>query len=71
MCIVIAKHFKDLGWVGVKNLDRSYKPEMSIKKSFRRDIERLLLWDEGTHWTEGVNEYGIAIISGAAGSRKI
>lgn len=63
MCVVCAKHFPDVGWVIAKNRDRNYKPIIRIRKSFRRDIERLYIWDEKTKYTEGVNEYGVGIIS--------
>lgn len=70
MCIVAVKHFDDLGWVGVKNRDRNYKPTVHIKQSFRGGIERLYIWDEKTKYTEGVNEFGIAIISAAVATKK-
>lgn len=70
MCIVACKYFKDLGWVGVKNRDRNYKPTVHIKQSFRNDIERLYIWDEKTKYTEGVNEFGVAIISAAVATKK-
>jgi len=70
MCVVAVKHFKDVGWVGVKNRDRNYKPTVHIKQSFRGGIERLYIWDEKTKYTEGVNEFGIAIISAAVATKK-
>ena len=38
---------------------------MIIKQSLRGGLERLLLWDKETKWTEGVNEFGVAIVSSA------
>lgn len=70
MCVVACKFFKDLGWVGVKNRDRNYKPTVHIKQSFRNGIERLYIWDEKTKYTEGVNEFGVAIISAAVATKK-
>jgi len=70
MCIVAARHFKEIGWVGVKNRDRNYKPDIVIKHSHKDDIERLLLWDEKTKWTEGINEFGISILSAAVATKK-
>lgn len=70
MCIVAVKHFKDIGWVGVKNRDRNYKPTINIKQSFRNGIERLYIWDEKTKYTEGLNEFGIAVISAAVATKK-
>lgn len=63
MCVVAAKYLDGIGWVGVKNRDRNYKPEISLVQSFEGGIERLLLKDELTGYTEGMNEYGISIIS--------
>ena len=62
MCVIAAKYFKDVGWVGVKNRDRNYKPTITIKQSNRRGVERLYLYDDKTKYTEGLNEFGIAII---------
>jgi hypothetical protein len=63
MCIILAKFLPDLGWVGAKNRDRSYYPVINIKKSRNNGIERILLWDETTKYTEGLNENGVSIIS--------
>lgn len=63
MCVVACKYIKNLGWVLVKNRDRNYKPIVRMRKSFREGMERLYLWDEKTKYTEGVNEYGVGIIS--------
>jgi hypothetical protein len=65
MCVVTAKYFKDTGWLIGKNRDRAYKTEVVIKQSLRGGLERLLLWDKETKWTEGVNEFGVAIVSSA------
>lgn len=65
MCIIAAKYFKNVGWVGVKNRDRKYKPTIHIKQSFRNDVERMYIWDERTKYTEGLNEYGLCILSSA------
>lgn len=70
MCVVAVKHFNDLGWVGVKNRDRNYKPTVHIRQSFRNGVERLYIWDEKTKYTEGLNEFGIAIISAAVATKK-
>lgn len=63
MCVVACKYIDELGWVIAKNRDRNYKPIIRIRKSFRENIERLYIWDERTKYTEGVNEFGVAIIS--------
>lgn len=63
MCVFSVKYFTDQGWVAGKCRDRSYKPEIHINQSFRNKVERCLLWDDDTKWTEGVNEFGIAILN--------
>lgn len=63
MSVVCAKYFQDVGWVLAKNRDQTYKPVVRIRKSFRRGIERLYIWDEFTKYTEGLNEFGVGIIS--------
>lgn len=72
MCCIAIKYFKDYGWCAAKNRDRPYKPYIKIKKSLRDDLERCLFWDapdpdnkhgKYTYWTEGINEYGIGILS--------
>lgn len=64
MCVVAAIFSESEGsWILGKNRDRPYKPTIRIRKSFRNDVERLFIWDEKTKYTEGVNEFGVAVIS--------
>ena len=70
MCLVAGKYFPDVGWVLAKNRDLTYKPTIRIRKSVRRDIERLYIWDEQSKFTEGVNEYGVAIVSASVINEK-
>jgi hypothetical protein len=63
MCVVAAKYFKGVGWVGAKNRDRNYLPIVNIVQSNRTGVQRLYLDDEKTRYTEGLNEYGVAILS--------
>lgn len=63
MCIVAAKYFKDVGWVGAKNRDRNYPTKIHIVRSNRRQIERLFIDDDLSRYTEGLNEFGVAILS--------
>ena len=63
MCVVIAKHLPEYGWVIAKNRDRNYKPVVSIKQSNRNGVQRLYMHDDKTRYTEGVNEHGVAILS--------
>ena len=65
MCVIAVKYFKDVGWVGAKNRDRNYLPEIQIVQSDRKNIQRLFIDDELTRYTEGLNEYGVSILSAA------
>ena len=70
VCVLAVRYIEKYGWVGAKNRDRSYTPKVLIKKSFRGNTERLYIWDDGTKWTEGINEHGVAVLSVAAGTPK-
>jgi len=63
MCIVIGKFFPDLGWVGLKNRDRNYIPEISFKKKERGGVEICYFWDDITRYCEGFNSAGVGILS--------
>jgi hypothetical protein len=63
MCVVAVKYFKGSGWVGVKNRDRNYQPTVQIVQSNRTGVQRLYLDDLKTRYTEGVNEFGLSILS--------
>lgn len=63
MCVILAKYFPDKGWVGVKNRDRNYTPEISFKIVDHNDNERLLFNDEITGYREGLNSHGVSILS--------
>ena len=63
MCVVAAKYFKGVGWIGAKNRDRNYLPIVNIVQSNRTGVQRLYLDDEKTRYTEGLNEYGVSILS--------
>lgn len=63
MCVVAVKYIDGFGWVGAKNRDRCYQTSIEIKQSNRKDIQRLYIDDQTSRWTEGVNEFGVCIIS--------
>lgn len=63
MCIIIAKHFDNYGWVGIKNRDRNYIPEISFKKKSVDNVEILYFWDNITQYCEGINSAGIGVLS--------
>lgn len=70
MCIIIAKNLPDYGWVIAKNRDRNYKPDISIKQSNRLGVQRLYMQDDKTRYTEGLNEYGVSILSASVMVKK-
>lgn len=63
MCIVIGKYFEGLGWVGLKNRDRNYIPEISFKKKMKDGMEILYFWDDITQYCEGMNAEGVGVLS--------
>lgn len=63
MCTIIGKKFPNIGWVGVKNRDRSSPTDTNVIRNSRNDLEELTLVDDRTHWSEGMNSHGISIIS--------
>lgn len=65
MCVIAVKYFKSVGWVGAKNRDRNYQPKINIVQTNRTGVQRLYIDDELTRYTEGLNEYGLCILSAA------
>lgn len=63
MCVIIAKYFDDLGWVGIKNRDRNYVPDISFKRKKTNGQETLYFWDDITQYCEGINSHGVAVLS--------
>lgn len=64
MCVITARYWPQIkSWSLCKNRDRNYEPVVNFRKSLRDNVERLLLWDEVTKYSEGVNEYGIGIVT--------
>jgi hypothetical protein len=70
MCIVLAKYFPETGWVGIKNRDRNYRPLVDVKLTKKDGAEFLCFWDEKTFYSEGINQYGIAILSAALATKE-
>ena len=62
MCIVIGKYFDNLGWVGAKNRDRNYIPEISFRKKQKGGVEIMYFWDDITQYCEGFNSAGVSIL---------
>lgn len=63
MCVVAVKYLDKYGWVGAKNRDRNYIVGIDIVRSDRGGLQRMYIDDKTTRWTEGINEYGLGIIS--------
>lgn len=63
MCVIAAKYFPEVGWVGVKNRDRNYIPDLSFKREDSKGLERLLYLDKVTQYREGLNDEGVCILS--------
>lgn len=65
MCIIAAKYIENVGWVGVKNRDRNYKPKIEIRQSNKSGVESIYIMDLLTKFSEGLNEYGVCILTAA------
>ena len=63
MCLIAVKYVNGYGWVGAKNRDRNYKTDVVITQSNRGDTQRLFIDDKLSRWSEGINEYGLSILS--------
>jgi hypothetical protein len=63
MCTIVAKKFPGVGWVGMKNRDRSLPTETELLRKAIGDMQCVTIVDEQTRWTEGMNSNGISIIS--------
>jgi len=63
MCIIIGKWFPETGWIGIKNRDRNYIPEISFRKKRSDGIEILYFWDDVTQYCEGLNSAGVCVLS--------
>lgn len=63
MCVLVGKYFANIGWVGVKNRDRNYTPEISFQVKDKDGMERLLFHDDMTDYKEGFNNHGVSILS--------
>ena len=63
MCVIVAKYFEGTGWVGVKNRDRNYVPDLSFRKKQNKNTETLYFWDDITQYCEGMNDSGVCVLS--------
>ena len=70
MCVVAVKKLKNHGWIGIKNRDRNYQTDVEIVQNNRDGLQRLYIDDKLSRWTEGLNEYGVCVLSAASLSVK-
>ena len=63
MCTIIAKKFPNIGWIGVKNRDRSSPTSTNLLRKNEKLLQRVTLVDDNTKWSEGTNSKGVSIIS--------
>lgn len=63
MCVIIAKYFDGVGWVGAKNRDRTYIPVLDFIESESDDVDRMMMHDEITGYKEGINSRGVSILN--------
>lgn len=64
MCVVLAKYFNKIGWVGIKNRDRNYIPEISFNLiQSDKNTQRMMFHDDITGYEEGINNHGVSILN--------
>ena len=62
---VIAHGVFDNKIILAKNRDRTYKANVRIIRELVDGVEMVYILDDDTDWSEGINEYGIAIVNSA------
>ena len=62
-CTIVARYFPGVGWSGCKNRDRNYTPDLSFPRKNHGEVERLLMHDDVTKFTEGLNNNGVCILT--------
>jgi len=63
MCIIVAKYFPGIGWVGAKNRDRNYTPTLDFIEDNRQGMGRMMMHDRITGYKEGINSTGLSILN--------
>ena len=63
MSLFVVKYLPQYGFVGAKNFEFTFKPNLILRKSFRWSTERLYVWDNISKYSEGINEHGICVFS--------
>jgi hypothetical protein len=64
MCVIAAKWFPEVGWVGIKQRDRNYTPKLSSESIPTENNGDMTLYvDEMTGYREGLNSSSVGILS--------
>jgi hypothetical protein len=63
MCVIVAKYFPGIGWVGAKNRDRKYIPTLDFIEETHRGVSRMMMHDLVTGYKEGINSRGVSILN--------
>jgi hypothetical protein len=64
MCVIAAKWFPEIGWVGIKQRDRNYTPKLTSENIPGRNGGDVTLYvDEMTGYREGLNSDSVGILS--------
>jgi hypothetical protein len=64
MCTAVAKYYKGIGWVVSKNRDQDYVSHVSFDDKEHNGVgEILIMRDLETHYSEGMNSKGMAIVT--------
>jgi hypothetical protein len=64
MCVVVAKHFNDIGWVLAKNRDQDYVSDITFADEKNPNVKEIFtLYDRNTGYREGMNYKGLTIIT--------
>ena len=64
MCIIVAKYFKDKGWVLAKNRDQDYVSHVSFNDIHDDNVgEIITMYDKDIDYQEGMNHQGLVIMT--------
>jgi hypothetical protein len=70
MCVIAAKYLEDYNsWCLVKCRDRNYKCLIFIKQNSYEGTEACYIKDAVTAYSDGVNEYGVAIVTASTSNK--
>lgn len=64
MCVIVAKYFKETGWVVAKNRDQDYVSDVTFKdRKSARVGEVFTLYDNDIKYQEGCNYKGLVVLT--------